>query len=220
MSLGYEHIELRGGDVRVRPGYPSDVREILAYFTRNRRHLAAYLPTPPDNFYTEAFVRGQLARAEAGYHADQLLHCYVFVGRAPRVVGVVNLSNFVRGAFQACHLGYSIDERLQGTGTMHEAVSLMVAYAFAELGMHRVMANYMPENERSGRLLARLGFQREGLAPRYLCIAGVWRDHVLTSRINDAWRDPESLPPASGPASTRPRRAQGLGARAAAPDTR
>jgi ribosomal-protein-alanine N-acetyltransferase len=195
MSFAYDQLELHRGDVRVRPGRLGDLCEILAYFTRNRLHLAPYQPSPPPNFYTEAHFRGQLARAEAGYDADQLLHCYVFLGKAARVVGVVNLSNFVRGAFQACHLGYSIDEKLEGTGTLYEAVSLMVEHAFAELGMHRVMANYMPENERSGRLLARLGFTREGLAPRYLRIAGAWRDHVLTSRINEAWRDPESLPP-------------------------
>jgi ribosomal-protein-alanine N-acetyltransferase len=43
------------------------------------------------------------------------------------------------------------------------------------------MANYRPENERSGRLLQRLGFAREGYARDYLFIDGAWRDHVLTS---------------------------------------
>jgi ribosomal-protein-alanine N-acetyltransferase len=108
-----------------------------------------------------------------------------------RVVGVVNLSNFVRGAFQACTIGYSIDGEFEGRGVMRAAVELMVDYAFDALGMHRVMANYMPENERSGRLLARLGFVREGFAPKYLRIAGAWRDHVLTARVNDAWHDPD-----------------------------
>ena len=46
------------------------------------------------------------------------------------------------------------------------------------------MANYIPENERSGRLLARLGFTREGLAKDYLFIDGAWRDHVLTALAN------------------------------------
>ena len=37
--------------------------------------------------------------------------------------------------------------------------------------------------ERSGRLLERLGFEREGYARRYLCIAGAWEDHVLTALV-------------------------------------
>ena len=46
------------------------------------------------------------------------------------------------------------------------------------------MANYMPSNKRSGQLLDRLGFQKEGVAKSYLKIAGKWEDHVLTSLVN------------------------------------
>lgn len=44
----------------------------------------------------------------------------------------------------------------------------------------------MPANERSARLLARLGFERKGYARAYLKIAGRWEDHILTARINPA----------------------------------
>ena len=56
------------------------------------------------------------------------------------------------------------------------------------------MANYRPENDRSRKLLERLGFVREGLARDYLFIDGAWRDHVLTALTNpgfdDAWVEP------------------------------
>jgi len=47
------------------------------------------------------------------------------------------------------------------------------------------MAGYLPHNERSGKLLDRLGFEKEGLARKYLKINGRWEDHLLTSLIND-----------------------------------
>ncbi len=47
------------------------------------------------------------------------------------------------------------------------------------------MANYVPTNERSGRLLRRLGFTVEGYARDYLCLNGTWQDHILTSLINN-----------------------------------
>ena len=50
------------------------------------------------------------------------------------------------------------------------------------------MANYMPNNTRSGTLLERLGFEKEGLARQYLQIAGRWEDHILTSKLNPADR--------------------------------
>jgi ribosomal-protein-alanine N-acetyltransferase len=181
---------LRGAGFSVRVGNASDIPQILDYFQRNQQHLATTSPLPPPDFYTAAHWRGRLARADEGYRTDRLLHCFVFGERGGEVLGAVNLSNFVRGVFQACHLGYSVDQRLEGTGTMSAAVRLLIGYAFGPLNMHRVMANYLPENERSARLLSRLGFRIEGHAAKYLQIAGVWRDHVLTSLVNDAWREP------------------------------
>jgi len=73
----------------------------------------------------------------------------------------------------------------QGQGLMYEALQCAIGFVFGELGLHRVMANYRPENERSHRLLRRLGFEQEGHARAYLHIDGHWRDHVLTSLINE-----------------------------------
>jgi ribosomal-protein-alanine N-acetyltransferase len=96
----------------------------------------------------------------------------------------VSLSNIVRGVFQAAHLGYGIDHSLQGQGLMHEAVSEIIRFAFDDLRLHRLQANYQPHNQRSAALLQRLGFVEEGLARDYLYINGAWRDHVLTSLTN------------------------------------
>jgi ribosomal-protein-alanine N-acetyltransferase len=61
--------------------------------------------------------------------------------------------------------------------------------------LHRIMANHRPENERSARLLERLGFVREGLAKDYLFIDGDWCDHVLTSLTHPTY-DPAWIEPA------------------------
>jgi ribosomal-protein-alanine N-acetyltransferase len=67
---------------------------------------------------------------------------------------------------------------------MHEALSAAIDHVFSQYRLHRIMANHRPENLRSGKLLTKLGFEREGLARAYLKINGTWADHVLTSRIN------------------------------------
>ena len=59
--------------------------------------------------------------------------------------------------------------------------------------MHRVMASYIPVNERSGRLLKKLGFIVEGYARDYIYINGSWRDHILTSLVNPRATLPEYL---------------------------
>ncbi|WP_306170166.1 GNAT family N-acetyltransferase [Shewanella sp. UCD-KL12] len=100
------------------------------------------------------------------------------------IIGVCNFTNIVRGPFQACHLGYSVAEKYQGQGLMHEILHAGIDYMFDELKLHRIMANYMPAKTRSGKLLQTLGFEKEGVAKSYLKIAGKWQDHVLTAKVN------------------------------------
>jgi ribosomal-protein-alanine N-acetyltransferase len=99
------------------------------------------------------------------------------------VIGTCSLSNIVRGVFMACHIGYSCAERYEGQGFMKKIVRHAIGYSFNELRLHRIMANYMPVNNRSAGLLKNLGFQHEGLAKEYLLINGKWEDHVLTSLL-------------------------------------
>jgi ribosomal-protein-alanine N-acetyltransferase len=59
-----------------------------------------------------------------------------------------------------------------------------VAHAFGALGLHRMMASYMPRNRRSGTVLRRAGFVVEGYARAYLMINGRWEDHLMTAIVN------------------------------------
>lgn len=103
------------------------------------------------------------------------------------IIGVANFSNVVRGSFHACYLGYSIGQKWQGKGLMFEALTAAIRYMQRTQHIHRIMANYMPHNKRSGDLLARLGFEKEGYAKDYLLIDGQWRDHVLTALTTPDW---------------------------------
>ena len=70
---------------------------------------------------------------------------------------------------------------------MTEALEATNRQLFDVVKLHRIQANHLPDNVRSSRLLARLGFRREGLAREYLFIRGAWRDHVLTALTNPAF---------------------------------
>ena len=106
------------------------------------------------------------------------------VGDETPILGWCNFTNVIRGIFQACYLGYKLDERSQGQGYMTEALTAAIDYMFTKQRLHRIQANYMPHNQRSAAVLRRLGFTIEGTARKYLFIGGEWRDHVLTSLTN------------------------------------
>lgn len=169
---------------------PKRAAEVVDYFERNRTHLTPWEPARPVGFYGEAFWKKRLQLNRDELISEQSVRLFIEHRATHEIIGTVNFNNIVRGAFQATHLGYSLDESSQGRSYMFEALSAAIATVFAGLGLHRVMANYQPTNERSGRLLRRLGFAVEGYARDYLYIDGAWRDHVLTSVSVDSFQRP------------------------------
>lgn len=159
---------------------------MLAYVEENREHFAPWAPPEPEGYYTEKFWRDYLQTSRRQFEQDLSMRLVFFMRDAAdgAVVGDCNFTNFVRGPFQACYLGYKIAKRAEGRGLMSEALRAACAYAFENLRLHRIMANYVPTNERSGRVLRRLGFVVEGYARDYLLVGGAWRDHLLTSLTN------------------------------------
>jgi len=164
----------------------ADIDAILRYFIINRDHLEPFEPTKPAEFYTSEFWRVLIRDRKQAFLYDQGIKFFLFDRHNPQqIIAAINFSNVVRGAFQSCSLGFSISAQHQGQGYMTESIPVAISYLFSTLNFHRIMAAYMPHNHRSGRLIRRLDFQVEGYAPRYLCINGIWQDHVLTSLIND-----------------------------------
>lgn len=86
---------------------------------------------------------------------------------------------------------------------MTEAPAACIDFAFDARRLHRIQANDRPDNDRSARLLARLGFEREGYANDYLFIDGAWRDQVLTARLNRAFESAVFEQPAASSAHAR-----------------
>jgi [ribosomal protein S5]-alanine N-acetyltransferase len=169
---------------------PNDAAALAAYCLENREHLAAWEPARDEAYFTPAHWTRELVAHEAAVRRGQALSFVLRLRTDPAgpIRGRCALTNIVRGPFQAAHLGFSLDRRAQGQGLMAEALVATIRHAFETIGLHRVMAAYVPGNERSARLLRRLGFRTEGFARDYLLLAGAWRDHVLTSLVNPDWR--------------------------------
>jgi ribosomal-protein-alanine N-acetyltransferase len=159
----------------------SDAAMLARYQSENRGHLSEWEPVRTDEFYTAEFWASRLDEWEDERLAGRSFHFVAVDSRGGQIQAVCSLTNIVMGPFQACNVGYSVALESEGRGVMYSLLDHAVEYAFTELGLNRMMANYMPRNIRSQRLLDRVGFEEEGLAKNYLCINGVWEDHVLTS---------------------------------------
>nr|WP_225737286.1 GNAT family N-acetyltransferase [Dyella acidiphila] len=168
---------------RIRLPDEADAAVLLRYRVENKAHLTPWEPLRATEYYTLAHCTQTIVEAGALAAQDRGYPLLMFDPDQQQVLATFTFANIVRGAFQACHLGYGAAAAMQGQGLMQEVLRAGIAWAFGELDLHRVMANYMPRNERSASLLTQLGFEREGYAKRYLQIAGVWEDHILTALV-------------------------------------
>ena len=161
------------------------------FYARNQRHLAPWSPIRTTEYFSTEQIRRRLEVQASAFEAGLVMHFALLTLDGQQMIGACNFSGIIRGAFQACYLGYHIDYAHQGQGLMQEGLEAGIGYMFDTQNLHRIMANYIPGNERSARLLERLGFEREGYAKAYLNIAGRWQDHVLTALVNPVFEAPE-----------------------------
>ncbi|MEV8233405.1 GNAT family N-acetyltransferase [Micrococcus luteus] len=168
---------------RLRPTSPDDASALAALAVAQREHLVPWEPTRPESWFTEEGQREVLEQAEVDRAADRS-HAFVITDDDIGVLlGRLTLASVVRGAGQFCSLGYWVAREQTGRGVATAAVGQALRIAFDDLGLHRVQAETLPHNQASRRVLEHHGFQRYGLAPQYLKIAGTWQDHELWQRV-------------------------------------
>jgi [ribosomal protein S5]-alanine N-acetyltransferase len=121
---------------------------------------------------------------------SQPSHVGYFVCDADRnLVGVININEMVRGAMCSGALGYYAFAASQGAGYMTRGLTLVIRRAFTRHGLHRLEANLQLANERSRKLLSRLGFRFEGVARRLMKVGRVWSDHERWALTVEDWRE-------------------------------
>ena len=164
---------------------PHEAKLMCSFRRENKNHLERWEPLRKPSFFTESFWQAQLRTQLRDFREGVSANFSILDKDEVFIVGVCNYTNIVRGTFQSCQLGYAIAKQCEGQGLMEEALRRTNDFVFSQLGLHRIMAAYLPHNQRSGSLLGKLGFKREGFAEKYLKINGIWEDHVLTSKIRD-----------------------------------
>ena len=179
-----EQLPAIGGDtVVLRPPQMSDYPEWAALREASRDFHTPWEPTWPPDDLTRASFRRRIRRYFEDQRGDLAYPFFIFRRNDDSLVGGLTLANVRRGCAQACTLGYWMGRDYAQRGYMTAAVRGVIPFAFGTLRLHRIEAACIPANTASIRLLERTGFQREGFARQYLCINGLWQDHLLFARL-------------------------------------
>jgi len=174
-----------GNGIVLRAPQMSDCAEWVALRGASRDFLTPWEPTWPADDLTRASFRRRIKRYAEDQRGDLAYAFFIFREHDDVLLGGLTLANIRRGCAQAGSLGYWMGAAYARQGHMTAAVNAIVPFAFGTLKLHRIEAACIPANVASIRLLEKTGFKREGFARQYLCIDGVWQDHLLFARLKD-----------------------------------
>jgi ribosomal-protein-alanine N-acetyltransferase len=176
---------IAGAGVTLRVPQGGDYAEWAALRESSRDFLVPWEPTWPADDLTRGAFRRRLKRYVEDLRNDLAYAFLIFRSEDNALVGGLTLANIRRGVAQAGSIGYWTGAPFARKGHMTAAMRALVPFCFGTLRLHRLEAACIPGNTASVRLLEKTGFQREGYARNYLCINGVWQDHLLYARLKD-----------------------------------
>lgn len=96
---------------------------------------------------------------------------------AGTLVGAMSL--MIQSAHRCAELGYWVGRPYWNLGFATEAARAVVRFGFEQLDLNRIHAHHLNQNPSSGRVMEKVGMQREGLARQMVIKDGTPRDCVL-----------------------------------------
>ena len=177
--------QLHHGPVVLRPPLLSDFENWVRLRQESKNFLAPWEPLSPTYEFSKFSFRSRIKHYQMQAKTDAAYAFFIFHREEDHLLGAITASNVRRGAAQTCSVGYWIGKPHARQGYMGHALNALVGHAFNGLSLHRVEAACLPSNQASIALLRRCGFSEEGIARKYLNIAGKWQDHLLFARLSE-----------------------------------
>ncbi len=126
-----------------------------------------------------------IAEITVEFDSGRGITCAITIRSTGELIGVVSLR--IESYWERAELGYWIGVSHWSNGFATEAAAAMVEYGFRNLGLNRLYAWFFPDNPASGRVLEKIGMQREGLARQHLKKSDGFKDAVLMGLLRQEW---------------------------------
>lgn len=178
-------LEIKGERISLKLSTPEDAAAYLEYYLTNKDFLAEFEPFKDEKFFTLEGQRHELTERFRQYLNGNTINFGIY--RGSDLIGKVRISNIIPGSFRSATIGYALSQKHLNNGYMSEAVGLICRYAFEEIGLHRLEASTLLNNESSQRVLQNNGFVYLGLNKKYLQINGIWQDHYTYYLLQEDW---------------------------------
>lgn len=153
-----------------------------AAMERNREALVGWDLGPDETFESELTDREVAAMLDLTYTFGIFEH--------GDLIGECSLHDVQRNNIQAALYSMSwLDAERRGNRLAQAAFTLILAFAFEQLGLHRVDVLVLPEVAPVHEALTTFGLEPRGVEPAAALVAGEWRDHVRYAVLDTDWRE-------------------------------
>jgi len=119
----------------------------------------------------ESYTQRYLSYIQTRYRAGDFYDWAVIWKRTDKMIGTCGFTRFNTEANSA-EVGYVLNPAFWGIGVAPEAVKAVMRFGFSELNLHRIEARYMAKNQRSRRVMEKVGMEFEGIARDSMFVKG------------------------------------------------
>jgi len=135
--------------------------------------------------YPEGAAEAWISTHQDDYDVGREITWGITAREDGRVMGVISLRPVK--AHRHGEMGYWLGVPYWNQGYMTEAARAVLDYAFGQVGLDRVYATHFARNPASGRVMQKIGMNREGCLRQHVLRWGVPRDLVYYGILRDEW---------------------------------
>lgn len=181
-------VELHGQSLRLRELVSPDVEAVLRYGT-DPAVMYWTIGRAMDREGETEWVQEMINKAQEKPRREYCLAIEV----EGELIGTVLLT--IENAEHArAELGYALRKDAWGQGFATKAATLLARFGFEQLNLHRIWATIDARNERSRRVLGKLGMELEGRLRHFMHKTDGWFDSELYAMIADSGNVAEPAP--------------------------
>jgi [ribosomal protein S5]-alanine N-acetyltransferase len=173
---------LTGKQVVLRDLRTSDATSLFALLTTEE--VSRFISPPPDSVEGfERFIAWTHRQRTAGAYA-----CFAVTLKGfDTAIGIFQVRELESG-FGKAEWGFAIGSPFWGTGVFQDGAELVLEFAFATIGVHRLEARAAVLNGRGNGALVKLGAVQEAILRKSFLRNGEFLDQVLYSILESDWR--------------------------------
>jgi len=170
--------EFESERLRFRKIIPDDAKDI--FLIRSNDDVMRFMDVTRHHSISDSEKLIQLV--EETYKKETGINWAIIEKHSNSFIGYIG---FIRIFSEHCRaeIGYALSPDYWGKGYMFETINRIVRFGFDEMNLHSIEANVNPLNERSLKVLERVGFKKEAHFRENYLFNGEFLDSIIYSLL-------------------------------------